>query len=135
MNKIVLTGRMVHTPELKTTPSGVSVCSFTIAVDRQYKQNGEKVADFLDCVAWRNTGEFVAKYFDKGQMIAVAGALETRTYQDRNGNNRKAYEIKVDEADFCGSKQNGTGQAAPAYNMGKQDDFTVIDESSEDLPF
>lgn len=135
MNKIVLTGRLVHTPELKTTSSGVSVCSFTIAVDRRYKQNGEKVADFLDCVAWRNTGEFVAKYFDKGQMIAVAGALETRTYQDRNGNNRKAYEIKVDEADFCGGKQSGTEQAAPTYNMGKQDDFTVIEDNGLDFPF
>lgn len=134
MNKIVLTGRLVHTPELKNTSSGVSVCSFTMAVDRRFKQNGEKVADFLDCVAWRNTGEFVAKYFEKGQMIAVAGALETRTYQDRNGNNRKAYEIKVDEADFCGGKQTGTGQASTAAPDASDTDFTEID-GTYDLPF
>lgn len=134
MNKIVLTGRLVNTPGLKTTPSGVSVCSFTMAVDRRFKQNGEKVADFLDCVAWRSTGEFVAKYFEKGQMIAVAGALETRTYQDRNGKNRKAYEIKVDEADFCGGKQNGTGQAGADAPQGSQTEFVPVDES-EDLPF
>lgn len=134
MNKIVLTGRLVHTPELKTTPSGVSVCRFSIAVDRKFKVNGEKVTDFFDCVAWRSTGEFVAKYFDKGRKIGVMGEMQSRQYEARDGSNRRAWEVSVDDVEFCDTKPTGAEQATTAYGMGKQDDFAVIEDTG-DLPF
>ena len=110
MNSITLTGRLVRDPELRQTPSGVSVCNFTIAVDRSYSKE-EKQADFMDYVAWRGIGEFVSKYFQKGKMIAVRGEMQSRKYVDKNGNNRVAWEVLVDRAEFCGSKSDG--QTAP----------------------
>lgn len=142
MNKIVLIGRIVHTPELRNTPSGVPVCKFTLAVDRKYKsQSGEKETDFIDCVAWRSTAEFVAKWFSKGKQIAVAGSLETHKYKGRDGTNKTAFEVNVDEVDFCGSKFDcATPDAerpaaqAPAYSVANNNDFAVIADD-EDLPF
>lgn len=104
MNKMILMGRLVADPELKQTPSGVSVATFRVAVDRDYqdKNSGQRQADFIPCVAWRGTGEFVARYFTKGRMIAVEGSLQTRQYEDKNGGKRTAYEVIVSKASFCG---------------------------------
>lgn len=132
MNQIVIKGRIVHTPELKKIPSGETVCNFSVAVDRRFKSKGEKVTDFFDCVAWRNTGDFVAKYFGKGQEILLHGEMQSRQYTARDGSKRRAWEINVDDVDFCGSKQDN---AAPTYSVPKQDDFAVIDDTAGDLPF
>ena len=151
LNVVALMGRLVADPELRHTPQGVSVTTFTIAVDRSYaKQDTERQTDFIDIVAWRGTAEFICKYFQKGRMIAVDGSIQTRTYQDKNGNNRKAFEVVVNNANFVGGKNEsgGSGYApstpdyprqapaepVPAYSAGSPDDFSVIDDS-EDLPF
>ncbi len=106
MNSICLMGRLTADPELKTTQSGVSVCSFTLAVDRGYaSKGGERQADFIPCVAWRQTAEFITRYFRKGQRMAVNGTLQTRKYTDREGETRTAYEVTVDAAFFCESKK------------------------------
>lgn len=104
LNMIAIMGRLTHTPELRTTTSGKEVCSFDIACERSYSANGQRETDFLPCVAWGKTAQFVSQYFDKGSMIAVNGSLQTRKYQDKQGNNRTAYEIQVREVSFCGSK-------------------------------
>ena len=95
LNKAILMGRLTRDPELKITPSGVSVCPFTIAVNRPYSRDKEAQADFIDIVAWRQSAEFVNKYFVKGSMIIVDGMIQTRTYEDRNGNKRKAVESRA----------------------------------------
>lgn len=105
LNNAVIMGRLVADPELRTTESGVSVTSFTVAVDRRFaNKDEEKQADFIDVVAWRQTADFVCKYFRKGSMIAVQGSIQTRTYEDKDGNKRKAVEIVADNVSFCGSK-------------------------------
>lgn len=130
MNIICLTGRITADIELKTTPSGVSVISFNIAVDRDYKVNGEKVTDFIPCVAWRGTAEFVEKYFRKGDMIAIVGALESRKYTDNNGNNRIVWEVKADKVNFCGGKKENTQIGCD----GNGNDFEEV-IGDDDLPF
>lgn len=107
MNLIVMTGRLSTEPELRQTANGTSVCNFSIAVPRDYKNEaGEYEADFFNCVAWRGTGELVAKHFKKGQRININGSLETRTYEDKEtGKNRTAYEINVDRVEFGGDKK------------------------------
>ena len=146
INNVVLMGRLVATPELRSTGTGVSVASFTIAVDRAYAKQGEqRQADFIDCVAWRGTAEFITRYFQKGSMIAITGNIQTRNYEDKNGNKRKAVEVVVDNASFCGSKaESGTtgGYSAPAapaapapsFTSGSESDFEEISED-DDLPF
>lgn len=155
LNMIAAMGRLTHTPELRTTTSGKEVCSFDIACERSYSANGQRETDFLPCVAWGKTAQFVSQYFDKGSMIAVNGSLQTRKYQDKQGNNRTAYEIQVREVSFCGSKapdstsargfyeqtqiyasEAKTAQSAPqpAYTQGSMDDFSVISDT-DDLPF
>ena len=139
-------GRLVADPELRTTGSGISVSSFTVAVDRRYNRQGEeRQTDFIDIIAWRQTAEFVCKYFRKGSMIAVQGYIQTRMYEDKNGNKRKAVEIVADNVSFCGSKaESGTGsytrdagypaaQPAPSYSTADEGDFKEIPE--DDLPF
>ena len=121
MNQIIITGRLTKDPELKTTTTGKSVSSFCVAVDRYA---GKKTTDFLDVVAWGSTAEFVNKYFKKGQMIGVVGFLSTRTYEDREGKNRKVWEIVANSVEFVGSKAKEE----------KEDDFTPV-EDDEDLPF
>ena len=108
MNHIVLMGRLTRDPELRHTPNGVAVASFTLAVDRGYtpKDGGEKQTDFIDVVAWRNTAEFVSKYFGKGQMTAVAGRLQIRDWTDREGNKRRSAEVVADNVYFTESKRN-----------------------------
>ena len=151
LNIVALMGRLTRDPEMRKTPQGVSVATFTVAVDRSFVKQGEdRQADFIDIVCWRNTAEFVCKYFHKGSMIALNGSIQTRTYQDKNGNNRKAFEIVADNVHFASSKSGGnpgTGsyaprqevpreaaQEAPSYSAGSNEDFAVIDDG-EDLPF
>ena len=135
LNVVALMGRLTADPELRTTPAGVSVTSFTIAVDRSFvKQGEERQADFINCVAWRGTADFVAKHFQKGSLIAVDGSIQTRRYQDKDGHNRTAFEVVVNNAHFAGSKEKAE---KPAYNAPEQpacDDFATIDDA-EDLPF
>ena len=143
-NLVVLTGRLTADPELKTTPSGVSVCSFSIAVERRYKQGEERQADFINIVAWRSTAEFVSKYFSKGSMIGIEGAIQTRKYQDKNGNNRTAFEVVANNVQFVESKRpqnNGVdiSPSAPENDPLPQfaEHLAGFEEISgdEDLPF
>lgn len=142
LNCCVIMGRLTADPELRTTSTGLSVTSFTVAVDRGYARPGEeKQTDFINVVAWRTTADFVTKYFRKGSMIAVQGSLQVRNYDDRNGNKRTAYEIVASNVSFCGSKaESGTGgAAAPAqnpasYSNAGSDDFTTVVED-DDFPF
>lgn len=138
LNIVALMGRLTRYPEMRKTPQGVSVATFTVAVDRSFVKKGEdRQADFIDIVCWRNTAEFVCKYFQKGSMIALNGSIQTRTYQDKNGNNRKAFEIVADNVHFAGEKKDGGAQGggSPHYEEKKNDDFAVNDEGEEDLPF
>ena len=115
MNKSILIGRLTADPELRQTQSGISSCRFTVAVNRKYKNDkGEFEADFITCVAWRQTAEFVSKYFTKGKMIAIEGTLHTGSYQDKNYPDVKHYttDVYVDNVDFCGDK--GSSSTAPA---------------------
>lgn len=129
MNNICITGRLTSAPEIKKTTSGVSVCSVSVAVDRDYKVNGEKATDFIPCVFWRGTAEFVGKYFSKGDMIAVVGSLEIRKYKDKDGNNRTVWEVKADKVNFCGGKKEVSQDNTQTFE-------DVSDEISDDtLPF
>ncbi len=106
LNKVILMGRLVATPELKHTPTGLAVTGFTLAVNRDFvRQGGDRVTDFIDVVAWRSNAEFASKYFVKGQLVAVDGVLQTRTYQDKNGFNRKVFEVVADRLHFAESKR------------------------------
>lgn len=145
LNCIVLMGRLVADPELRTTTTGKSVCSFRIAVDRGYVKAGEeKKTDFIPVVAWEGTANFVSRYFSKGSMIAVQGQLQSRQYEDNSGAKRTAYEVIAREVSFCGSKaETGTNTAfaapaqaapAPAYQTAVPGDFEEITDD-EDLPF
>lgn len=145
LNSVILMGRLVADPELKTTSSNLSVLSFSVAVDRAYQSQGqERQADFINCVAWRQNADFISKYFRKGQMIAIQGSIQTRNYEDRNGNKRTAVEVVVDRASFCGSKaesgniaggyQTAAAQPASFQNSGS-DDFAEIAAAEDDLPF
>lgn len=150
LNVVAIMGRLVADPELKTTPAGINVCTFRIACDRSFAQQGQqRQADFIDVVAWRHNADFLCKYFAKGGMVAVQGRLQTRQYQDRNGNKRTAVEVVADSLSFAGSSKKPGGQAvdeggeappsdyrdpAPAYSQGDADDFAVIDDN-DDLPF
>lgn len=110
LNKVILMGRLTRDPELKHTQSNIPVTSFSVAVDRGYAKAGEeKQTDFIDVVVWRNTAEFVTRYFRKGQMIAVSGRLQSRKWQDNQGNNRTTYEVVADEVFFADSKKDNSG--------------------------
>lgn len=151
LNKTILMGRLVKDPELRQTQSGVAVTTFRIAVDRDFKsQDGEKKADFFDVVAWRQTAEFVSRYFAKGRMAIVEGRLQTRDWTDREGGKRVATEIVADNVYFGDSKRDGagdTGYAAPTYSKnapaagrsaapaGGHSDFAEVGEEDGELPF
>lgn len=162
LNVAVVIGRLVAEPELRHTPSDVAVTSFTLAVDRAYVKAGtERQADFIDCVAWRNTAEFICKHFRKGQMMAVKGSIQTRTYTSGSDDSkRKATEIMVSDVSFCGSKRESEGgnysnnstsssvppqqgtyaSAAPFIEpddnpVFASDEYEPIKLSDEDLPF
>lgn len=149
LNHIVIMGRLVRDPELRRTASGTAVASFTLAVERDFANNdgGEKVTDFLDCVAWRNTGEFVSKYFEKGRMAVVSGRLQIRTWTDKDGNKRRNAEIIADNVYFADSKnaaggdenRNAGASFAPAPPTAPAapaaDSFAQIEIDDEELPF
>ena len=130
LNHIVVMGRLTRDPELRRTGSGIAVTSFTVAVDRDFsnKESGERETDFIDCVAWRSTGEFVAKYFQKGSMAVVSGRLQMRSWTDKDGNKRRTAEIvadnvyfgssKRDESSNSGSYNGNSGYSAPSGNYG-----------------
>lgn len=131
LNKVILMGRICKDLELKYTPNNTPVCAFSLAVDRDRKDaNGNKVTDFLDCVAWNKTAEFMRSYMCKGQLIAIVGAIQTRKWTDRNGNNRVSVEIKVDESHFAESKKD---KSAPKPEPAEPDMFPELDDS--DCPF
>ena len=158
LNVVAIMGRLVRDPELNTTKSGVNVCRFRIACDRNFARQGEqRQADFIDILAWRQQADFVCKYFSKGSLIAVDGSLQSRQYQDKQGNNRTALEVVASNVSFAGPKgtdkpavqsfdQQTTShvreanaaqsapQPAPGYSQGSADDFAVISDD-DDLPF
>jgi single-strand DNA-binding protein len=143
INMVALMGRLTYEPELKTTPSGVSVLRFQIACDRSYQSQGqERQADFIDCVAWRQRAEFISRYFHKGSMIAIEGSIQTQNYTDKNGNNRKSVEVVANNVSFCGSKADSGAapmqeynQPAPSYASADNSDFEEIVDDDDDLPF
>ena len=137
MNAICLMGRLTGDPELKTTPNGIDVTSFCVAVDRAYTPKGqEKQTDFIHCVAWRNTAEFITRYFHKGQRMALQGSLQMRSYTDRDGNKRTVYEVLVDRAFFADAKsETGATTAYAAPDVPRQDDFEDITGDDDRLPF
>ena len=132
-NLVVLKGRLTADVELKNTPNGKAVCTFSIAVDRGYGDN--KVTDFITCVAWEQRAEFISKYFSKGSEIRILGEINTRKYQDKNGNNRTVFEIRVNESGFCGSKSNSTQDNTQNSYTQPQNDFEEIGYIDGDLPF
>ena len=159
LNHITIMGRLVRDPELRRTGSGIAVASFTVAVDRDFggRDGGERETDFIDCVAWRQTGEFVSKYFTKGRMIVVSGRLQIRSWNDKDGNKRRTAEVVADNCYFGDSKRDGEstgsyggntyggnaysapsgnnygGYAAPAGNPAS--DFAMLDDDDAQLPF
>ena len=155
LNVVAIMGRLVADPQLRQTTTGKNVASFRIACDRGRRDaNGQNQADFFDVVAWERSAEFVCSYFQKGSLIAVDGRLQSRQYQDKNGNNRQAVEIVAQNINFTGPKSQNQGMgapamsapapaeyarpaaqpAAPAYSAGSNDDFALIEDEG-DLPF
>ena len=128
LNRIILMGRLTRDPELRHTQNGTAVASFTLAVDRQFKDaNGDRQADFIDIVAWRQTGEFAAKYFTKGRMAVVDGRLQIRDWQDRDGNKRRSAEVVADNVYF-GDSRSSEKEVSPQ-------EFVELDEDDSELPF
>ena len=154
LNHIVIMGRLTRDPELRRTGSGIAVASFTVAVDRDFggRDGGEKETDFIDCVAWRQTGEFVSKYFTKGSMMVVSGRLQIRGWTDKEGNKRRSAEVVADNVYFGESKRsndggssyggnNYTAPAAPAYGgntysapAAPASDFAMLEDDDAQLP-
>lgn len=161
LNHIVIMGRLVRDPELRRTGSGIAVASFTVAVERDFSgkdSGGQKETDFIDCVAWRQTGEFVSKYFTKGRMIAVSGRLQIRNWNDKDGSKRKSAEVVADNCYFADTKKDtesgGGAYTAPAYGgaypeteamlnrygqtgipVQPANDFAMLDDDDAQLPF
>ena len=157
LNHITIMGRLTRDPELRRTGTGIAVASFTVAVDRDFsgRDGGEKETDFIDCVAWRQTGEFVSKYFTKGSMIVVSGRLQIRSWTDKDGNKRRTAEIVADNVYFGDSKRDGdsgsayggnnfaNAYAAPSGNFGgysapagnPASDFAMLEDDDAQLPF
>lgn len=149
LNHIVIMGRLTRDPELRRTASGISCVSFSIAVDRDYsgKDGGEKETDFIDCVAWRSTADFVSKYFSKGRMAVVSGRLQVRKWQNKDGENRYSTEVVADNVYFGDSKKEASGgesygqhggynaPALPEYPATPAYDFAMLDDDDAQLPF
>ena len=152
LNHITIMGRLTRDPELRRTGSGIAVASFTVAVDRDFggRDGGERETDFIDCVAWRQTGEFVSKYFTKGSMIVVSGRLQIRSWTDKEGNKRRTAEVVADNVYFGESKRSeggsayngGNGYSAPAPSFGgysapaaPASDFAMLEDDDAQLPF
>ena len=147
INMVALMGRLTFEPELRTTPNGVSVIRFQVACDRNYQKDSQnRQADFIDCVAWRQTAEFISRYFHKGSMIAVEGTIQTSNFTDKNGAKRKQVEVLVNNVSFCGGKSENGSQGtrsgmdinpepAPSYSSADNSDFEEIVDDDDDLPF
>ena len=143
LNHITIMGRLTRDPEYRTTPAGLSVANFSVAVDRDFPgQSGEKETDFIDCVAWRKTAEFVTKYFIKGSLIVVSGRLQVRSWLDKDGNKRRTAEIVADNVYFGGSKNSESNQQSASQSYGSYaappasaSTFTVLEGPDEHLPF
>ena len=138
LNHIVIMGRLTRDPELRRTGSGIAVASFTLAVDRDFsgKDGDEKEVDFIDCTAWRQTGEFVSKYFTKGRMAVVSGRLQIRKWTDKDGNNRRTAEIVADNDYFGDSKKDSSGDATVATPAAAPaSDFAMLEDDDANLPF
>ena len=148
LNHITIMGRLTRDPELRRTGSGIAVASFTLAVDRDFasRESGERETDFIDCVAWRQTGEFVSKYFTKGSMAVVSGRLQIRNWTDKEGNKRRSAEVVADNVYFGESKRQSEGSgyaapSAPAYGgysapaSAPASDFAMLDDDDAQLPF
>lgn len=129
LNSVALMGRLANEPELRTTGSGISVTTFTLAVDRDFGDNKE--TDFVSCVAWAKTGEHVAKWFHKGQMMALHGSLQSRKWEERDGNKRTNWEVVVNSTYFCGDKKSGQSNAVNVSGA----NFEELSEDSGELPF
>lgn len=139
-NKVIMMGRIAHDLELKTTPNGVSVCSFRLAVDRRFQSKGEeKKTDFFNVVAWRQQAEFVTKYFSKGKMILVEGEMTTRQYTDKNGNNATWYEINAEHIGFTGEKKDdgndSQASASPDNTAAREPQTDYAADADDDYPF
>ncbi|GHU80293.1 hypothetical protein FACS1894191_5240 [Clostridia bacterium] len=153
-NRIIIVGRLTADPELRQTPNGVSVTSFSLAVSRAYTpRGGERQTDFFDVVAWRQNAEFICKYFTKGSAVLIEGTMESRSFVDKSGNNRRVWEVIAENARFVESRAASGGGgparmerpplpedpmaaiAAPAFSSGGVEDFTEIDDDDGDLPF
>ena len=139
MNVVTIMGRLTADPELKTTQNGISYCRFTVAVNR-YSKDGEDTADFISCVAWRSTAEFICKYFLKGSKIALSGSIQTGSYTDKDG--RKVYttDVNTDKVFFCESKKEGSGESNTKSSKSRTPrkepiDDEVFEEIADDLPF
>lgn len=140
LNHITIMGRLTRDPELRRTGSGIAVASFTLAVDRDFKpeDGGEKETDFIDCVAWRQTGEFVSKYFAKGRMAVVSGRLQIRGWTDKDGNKRRTAEVVADNVYFGDSKRDGspdTDSSGVAPDFPAQGSFAQLEDDDAHLPF
>lgn len=140
LNRTIIMGRLTRDPELRRTQSGTAVASFALAVERDFKDRdtGEKAADFIDIVAWRQTAEFISRYFTKGRLAVVEGRLQTRSYEDKSGNKRKAVEVLADNVYFADSRKDGGSTPSPsAYEApaGKPGEFAELSDDDGELPF
>lgn len=139
LNRIAIMGRLTRDPELRRTGSGAAVASFTVAVGRDFadKSTGERETDFIDCVAWRSTGEFVSKYFQKGSMTVVSGRLQIRSWTDKNGDKRRTAEVVADSVYFGSTKRETGPEAAPDYVPPQQvdGDYALLEDDDRQLPF
>ena len=145
MNKVIIMGRLTRDPEMRQTPSGVTVCRFSIAVNRRFAKEGGQNADFINCTAWRQTADFICKYFQKGSMISVVGNLQSRSWENQEGKKQYATDVVVDEVYFTGSKSESGTQGGDGFVQPHQKDdafgdidsmgFQTIDGSEDDLPF
>lgn len=136
LNHVVVMGRLVADPDLKTTPSGVSVCNIRLACDRDYKDKatGERETDWLNVTAWRGTADYINQYFTKGRMIVVSGRLQTRNYTDKDGNKRTATDIVAENAYFADSKRDSAAQNDPLAQLSESQEYRELADD-EDLPF
>lgn len=136
MNKVIITGRLTSDPELRQSQSGVASCKFTVACDRRFadKNTGKREADFISCLAFKNTAEFISRYFNKGKMIAVEGTLRTGSYKDKKHDDVTHYttDVIVDNVEFCGDKGSGQAEQTPAQNMVQQAQGAGIETGSLD---
>lgn len=137
LNKVVLAGRITKDIEVKQTPSGVSICSFSVAVNRKYSKDGDQATDFINCQAWRATADFIGKYFKKGSSICITGSIQTRSWKDKNGETRYATEVIVDEAMFVDGKNDSATDNTMPYVPDAYKSSPKLEEMAQDddLPF